>query len=310
MATLNEIVYNIRNIAYSGTNNSEQDLGTRQIKFWVHYTRAKLLKQMAANGKQLPYICFQRYALNHDMEHHMTNTLWNAYVNTNTNSSTQFIAVSDRTVDAAGIGNHLTLGNQYHNEDFYGRDFFNYDTNEDKDEYGRLIIELPPLLNINNNFGFAELSLRYRQEVNNQLHSAIPVSVVSKDEARAKKYNRFTKAIYPVAYIDHYLANINSSDSESNYKLVIEQLRSVFRKASSTVYDDPIKYGISVRVCLQNPTQAVGWNDDHTYPIPEFMVKDLTQGVLQELQVQLNAPSDKITDNADTTKLIQPQAHK
>ena len=297
MATLNEIVYNIRNIAYAGTNNSEQDLSTRQIKFWVHYTRAKLLKQMAANGKQLPYICFQNYNANQNMDFvAIENTDWQTYVNANTSNNKELLVISDRTANLAGMS--IT---QYHNEDFYGRDFYNFDVYEDIDEYGRLVLLYPPLLNINNNYGFGELSLRYAQDDVNQNHSTIPIPLVSKDQNTAKKYNRFTSGVAPSAYTDVY--------AENNYVLIIRQLRSVFRESVGN-YTEPIQYRVYANVCLQNPTEVPGWDDDHTYPIPQFMVKDLTQGVLQELQVQLNASSDKITDNADTTKLIQPQAHK
>ncbi len=298
MATLNEIVYNIRNIAYAGTSNSEQDLSTRQIKFWVHYTRAKLLKQMAANGKQLPYICFQNYNATQNMDFlSIEEPSWQTYVNAVTSSNEELIVISDRTADLAGLP--LT---QNHNEDFYGRDFYNFDVNEDIDEYGRLVLVYPPLLNINNNYGFGELSLRYGQDTLNQNHSTIPIPLVSKDQNTAKKYNRFTSAVAPSAYTDVY--------AENNYVLIIRQLRSVFRESTATTYDAPIQYRVYANVCLQNPTEVPGWDDNHTYPIPQFMVKDLTQGVLTELQVQLNAPSDKISDNADTTKLVQPTAQR
>ena len=38
MATLNELAYNIKNIAYGGNTNTEQNVSTQQIKFWIHYT--------------------------------------------------------------------------------------------------------------------------------------------------------------------------------------------------------------------------------------------------------------------------------
>ena len=66
-----------------------------------------------------------------------------------------------------------------------------------------------------------------------------------------------------------------------------------------------------MRLLLNDPTTASSWNNnDDTYPIPQYLVKDLTQGALSLMQVQLSTVADKITDNADTTKIIQPQAQR
>ena len=63
-------------------------------------------------------------------------------------------------------------------------------------------------------------------------------------------------------------------------------------------------------VCLQNPTELPGWTDDDIYPIPQYLVQDLTQSVLQELQAQLAVPNDRISDNADTAKLVQQKVQR
>ena len=61
MATLNEIAYNIKNLAYNGDTNEEENIGIRQIKFWIHYHRAKIIKELAREGKGVPQECLQRY---------------------------------------------------------------------------------------------------------------------------------------------------------------------------------------------------------------------------------------------------------
>lgn len=43
MITLNEIAYNIKNLAYGGHGSTENNISIHQIKHWVHYHRAKLI---------------------------------------------------------------------------------------------------------------------------------------------------------------------------------------------------------------------------------------------------------------------------
>ena len=50
MITLNEIAYNIRNLAYGGKNSTENNINIEQIKHWVHYHRAKLIADNVDKG--------------------------------------------------------------------------------------------------------------------------------------------------------------------------------------------------------------------------------------------------------------------
>ena len=50
MITLNEIAYNIRNLAYGGKNSSENNISLSQIKHWIHYHRAKLIADNINKG--------------------------------------------------------------------------------------------------------------------------------------------------------------------------------------------------------------------------------------------------------------------
>jgi hypothetical protein len=52
--TLNEIVYNIKNIAEGGYTTDDSKLSTRQIKAWVNYHRLTLLEAYTNNGKNIP----------------------------------------------------------------------------------------------------------------------------------------------------------------------------------------------------------------------------------------------------------------
>ena len=54
MATLNELAYNIKNIARNGQGNSDDDLLTiSQIKFWIQYYRAEGILQTTNYGKDI-----------------------------------------------------------------------------------------------------------------------------------------------------------------------------------------------------------------------------------------------------------------
>jgi hypothetical protein len=50
MITLNEIAYNIKNLAYGGKSSLESDISLRQIKHWIHYHRAKLVADNIDKG--------------------------------------------------------------------------------------------------------------------------------------------------------------------------------------------------------------------------------------------------------------------
>jgi hypothetical protein len=54
MATLNELAYNIRNIARNGQGNSDDErINIRQIRFWIRSWRARLVKQQTDYGKHI-----------------------------------------------------------------------------------------------------------------------------------------------------------------------------------------------------------------------------------------------------------------
>lgn len=52
--TLNEIVYNIKNLAEGGYSTDDNKLSTRQIKAWVNYHRLNILESYTNNGKNIP----------------------------------------------------------------------------------------------------------------------------------------------------------------------------------------------------------------------------------------------------------------
>ena len=59
MSTLNEIAYNILNIARSGRSSDDDTLSLNQIKHWVHYYRGNLLQKYTSNGRIIHPNCLQ-----------------------------------------------------------------------------------------------------------------------------------------------------------------------------------------------------------------------------------------------------------
>jgi hypothetical protein len=52
--TLNEIAYNIKNLAEGGYTTDDNKLSIRQVKEWIHYHRLNILESYTVNGKKAP----------------------------------------------------------------------------------------------------------------------------------------------------------------------------------------------------------------------------------------------------------------
>ena len=83
MITLNEIAYNIKNLAYGGSLSTENSIPLRQIKHWIHYHRAKLIADNVDKGITNDQALYQPMALT---ARNATNTIienfydaWDAY---------------------------------------------------------------------------------------------------------------------------------------------------------------------------------------------------------------------------------------
>lgn len=59
MATLLEVVYGIRNLAYGGMTNMESTISTRQIIYWINVERAKLIKEEFEKNKLMSPVWIQ-----------------------------------------------------------------------------------------------------------------------------------------------------------------------------------------------------------------------------------------------------------
>ena len=63
MITLNEIAYNIKNLAYGGEASIENSISLRQIKHWIHYHRAKLIADNIDKGITNNEAIYQKMAI-------------------------------------------------------------------------------------------------------------------------------------------------------------------------------------------------------------------------------------------------------
>ena len=302
MATLNEIAYNLKNLAYSGNSNTEEDLSNRQIKFWIHYYRGQILTELMEDGKGVPYECLQSInpTRENDIYYGDNNSVvggdWAAYTDANAGDNRELIVWSNRTILNAGIS--FSDASVVENEDFYGRDFYNQHTYDEKADYGYLRLYIPSLLNLDNG-GVKNLAIREAFGTSLANHGKINIPVLSKNGFKNKKYNRFSTNS-PAAFLETY--------SSSKTVLNIGLLRSYFRK-NTGAYQAPVQYSLYADMLLNNPTEAPGWNDDMQYPFPQQLITDLNKRILtQEMNVIMSSRPDNISDNADTTKIAQPQA--
>lgn len=297
MATLNEIVYNIKNIATAGSSNSESDISNRQIKAWVHYYRAEILKEMSANGKKLSYLCYQSVNPVQSSDVYWNNSDWVTYVELKTSSTREMIVAADRTFIEASIDAGSAAIVNY--EDFYGRDFYNdFQGRSENGDYGHLKFYVPSLLHINGN-GVSSLRIREGQGDYKNNHGTIDIPFVSKDEYANKKHNRFSSKS-PAAYLQKY--------SDGREVLTIGRLRSYFINPTGSPVV-PIQYVVYSDLLLSNPTEAPNWNDDMFYPLPDDLIPELNKKIFtMEMSLTLQGRADKVSDNADTTKFNQSQA--
>lgn len=296
MASLNEIAYNLKNLMYGGSSTTgEESIGIRQIKFWIHYHRAQLIKEESMSGKGVNHAFFQELLIRRPMDRFIGIPEWEAYVDANSNAS-EMLVYSLRTANAAGLS-----GPPIHYRDYYGRDSYDYHTNEETADYGNIQINLPDLIHADG-YGIKNLRLRKSQLQYNQNTSNIDVPIVSYNEGTNKKYNRFTSKS-PAAYIQSAAENIDV--------LTITNLKSVLHNTASG-YGSPIQYRIYANALYSDPTKysgqntGIAWNDDMQYPIPETSIPELNRRVLgQEMGVALQTKDDRIDDNIDSTNVQQ-----
>lgn len=54
MASLNQLIYDIKNIISGGVQSDDITISDRQVAFWINQTRATLIGQLLSDGKSIP----------------------------------------------------------------------------------------------------------------------------------------------------------------------------------------------------------------------------------------------------------------
>ncbi len=300
MASLNEIAYNIKNMAYGGgSTTGEETIGIRQIKFWVHYYRAQLIREESRKGKGIHHAFYQELLIRPTMDSRNNSSdngvLWGTYLNDNASAS-EMLVYSERTANDAGITSAFI-----DNNDYYGRDFYDRYTDEESADYGNIIIDLPDLIHVDG-YGIRNLRIRKSNASYNQNTAPIDLPIVTFNEGRNKKFNRFTSKS-PAAWIVHSGENID--------RLVIDNLHS-FLYNRDAVYVQPAQYMVYAYALYSDPTKfdaqnsGTVWNDDMQYPIPETLIPELNKRILmQEFNITKQTIDDRVDDNVDTTNVQQ-----
>ena len=227
MITLNEIAYNIRNLAYGGKNSTENNINIEQIKHWVHYHRAKLIADNVDKGithnnsiyQSIPLIIYNSASLEirayiRAQIAYLRNTALGApavpagYM-TNTGNSggnplPEFLAISDNvSSNGSGIVSASWGGNQ-HWHDQYGRETVSTLQNKgDYRNFGYHKFEVPAPIQLKDNKGVREVYLQRSPKWENSTGvgqtSAFykGIKLYNKEYGNFDEYNKFTNNSKP-----------------------------------------------------------------------------------------------------------------
>jgi hypothetical protein len=269
-------------------------------------------------GQSIPYEFYQKHNLQRNRDLVYGKMLEGLLSDDSISNASILIAYSQATFHEAGTITETLTGTPYFSDegfiepdvDYHGRSFFEYDGVREAGDFGHIEAMIPTLINVN--YGISSLQIRKAYDIKHQHTSAVPVPVVSNDEYTNSKFNRFTKDS-----VKAYVTTEHNAYKSQGVRLIIGPLQSMFTKPSNQGSTLPperrraIPYKVSMRLLLNDPTLASTWNNDNiTYPIPTYLIKELTTGVLSMIQIQKSLPADNITDNADTTTIIQPQTQR
>ena len=273
MITLNQIAYNIQNMMYPKSlldPQREGQITLRQIKFWIHYHRARLIQENVSKG-----------ILNYT----------NLYQNVQ----------RDAFFPANEYNNQSVITSQINNT-FYGLELTKTQQNkEDSRNLGVMVVSIPEIVSLPNNAAIKNVALHRRLKLasgpttSGIENASEEIAIYEKNNSDIKfgNFNKFTKNNKPFYEV---MRKQNIEDSSSSNGGLIIALHSLqispnnLQDTTSTAVDTVgWVYRPSFHIICQDPTQInnmQGLNnnfDDETstYPIPAEYVKDLIERVLQ-----------------------------
>ena len=278
MITLNQIAYNVQNMMYPKSlldPQREGQIALRQIKFWIHYHRAKLIAENVSKG-----------ILN-------STSLYQAVEHADYTFPIKKLSYRDNNINAYGINSPST---------------------QDRGDWrnlGDITLRIPEIVSLHNNSAIKRVTAERRvHDVANDQDSAgsakIPIYAKSESEASFGDFNKFTSNNKPYYLI---VKKLEKGDTINNGGIVLRvfglqispnnlgDIDAGLAVNSSTFSNSnaetlTFEYLISYNAILQDPTQLnsneIDVNssllfDDETspYPIPAEYVKDLIERVLQ-----------------------------
>ena len=225
MATLNEIAYNIKELMSGGDEKLENNIDTRQIKYWVHYHRARIIEEKLKSRQPIDRRYIQPIA-SERIEYSEKEELYG-------NQS----SLSSSVVDSYGFAL-----NDYNGVDWNeGKQFNTFSKH----------LAIPSTINVGNIDGVTDIRLRKRVIGSSGGSSAFgrwtgwkKLTVKSKDDVKFAWANKFTKTSEPYALLYTDLNNLNLEISGLRYQVV--------ENNNTNIYD----YWVDVWGILTDPTQA------------------------------------------------------
>ena len=180
MITLNEIAYNIKNLAYGGVTSLENTISLRQIKHWIHYHRAKLIADNIDKGITNLEALYQRVSLTlrnstsskakdfydawdaYDIDSSLTPpTISNEFLKNHPKIGTdrlngEWLAQSSLSVDNTG---NEQAWNDMNSRSFYGEEIISLQNKGDFRNIGLHSFWTPRTLQLKNDQGIKEVTV-------------------------------------------------------------------------------------------------------------------------------------------------------
>jgi len=349
MITLNEIAYNIKNLAYGGSTSTENSISLRQIKHWIHYHRAKLIADNIDKGITNNQALYQNISLTaknstsksvieyyKDWDQYKLdgatapsaagdNFLENMPKNSNGLLNGEWLAISSiSTGEASSNGK---------NRNFYGEEVMSSQVRGDWRNFGAHSFYCPKPVQLKNDEGIKSVSITREvyfpddpltndtDESDEGLNRKL-IKIYRKEHNMFDEYNKFTDYSEPYYYQDQSRKN-----NENYISFQSLQISPNYHGGLNTPGNKKLfwKYRASASMILENPTEIdmmgdwedtkLNWDDDTTpYPIPMEYVSDLIQRVIQvEMQTELKTTPDIVTDGLDDIikqKISGPQVQR
>ena len=291
MITLNEIAYNIKNLAYGGMTSLENSISLKQIKHWIHYHRAKLISDNLNKGITNNQAFYQNMALTardsatsyirdfyatwaaHDIDSNVTPpTLSNEYLLNAPKTSGgdrlngEWLAFSSLSADSNGSSQSWM---DLNGRSFYGEEIVSLQERGDFRNVGHHSFIIPKPLQLKNDEGIKSVSIeRYvhfpddpvTTETNEQSGSYAKKSIrlYRRNNDAFDNHNKFTNTTKP-SYI-HSTLRLHREEFAGYNFLSLRGLQvtpnyhgGLTAPGNQKVF---FKYRGAIAMILQDPTQA------------------------------------------------------